>query len=493
MATSKDVRDIMGMAAQPGGAAVAATKKKAPKPVIGKKITGISREILALHGDRPPPVAIVDSSKAYRKRFKRDFKPSHWEHAEFDNSARPDGLLLRHWRKQPIQAQRDKANDENGDAMDVDSEAQPNPTTTPYEFAKYNVQIDVPTYTDEQYNAYLQDKDWSREETDYLLDLVKEYYQKWPVIIDRYEWQSSNQTSNPADPTAVAKLSDAKARDLEALKARYYFVSAKCMEFTFINGVADMNAEEFALHEQYTKFKPETERQRKNLAWQLCRRNPDDVKEEEYLLSELQRIMISAQKFEIERAELRQRLEIVPSPQNSKDRPIPSTSGELHALWQQLAQLDKSRKPRARISIDGSLQSPATGGLQTPASAGGHRDSISGSNQKRGSTSQQVPARLLNPRDELRFGVSTPTERTVSGVTFRTDKVLKLRQAKSQIQTQKIIQALTHLEIPDMLPLPTTRVVQAYEGLIQKINVLLDARKVLAKEQTELQTALAVK
>ena len=324
----------------------------------------MSREILALHGDRPPPVAIVDTSKVYRKRFKRDkFKPGHWEHVDFSNDARTDGLLLKHWRKQKTHPQKDNSSTSQAeDVMEVDGESPAKPAPTPYEFAKYNVQITVPTYTDEQYERYLKDNDWSREETDYLMELVKDYYQKWPVIIDRYEWQPP--TASIEEPTAMAKASDVKPRDLEALKARYYFICAKHMEFSLHNGVADMNAEEFALHEQYSRFRPEVERTRKNLAWALCRRNPDDVKEEEYLLSELQRIMISAQRFETERAELRQRLEIVSSPAN-KDRQLEMSSSNLHTLWQQLVAVDRSRKPRARISIDGSLQSPATaGGLQ---------------------------------------------------------------------------------------------------------------------------------
>ena len=55
------------------------------------------------------------------------------------------------------------------------------------------------------------------------------------------------------------------------------------------------------------------------------------------------------------------------------------------------------------------------------------------------------------------------------------------------------IKALAQLDIPELLPLPTTKVVQAFEGLIQKINLLLDARKTLAKEENELQTARAIK
>jgi DNA methyltransferase 1-associated protein 1 len=406
----------------------------------------------------------VDTAKAYRRGFKRDFKPARWENVEFDNSARPDGLRLKHWRKQTTAQPAAGA-----EAMEVDSEPAAQPA---YEFAKYDVEVTVPAFSDEQYERYLKSADWTREETDYLLSLVKSYAQKWPVIVDRYEW------AHPSPPPK---------RDLEALKARYYFVCAKAMEFSLPNGVADMNTEEFALHEQYGKFNPDAERTRKNLAWQLCRRSADDVKEEEYLLSELQRIMISAQKYEGERAELRQRLEYAGGPGGHS---LQLTSAALTQLYTQLMMQDRNRKARGgRMSID-TLQSPAMGGLATPGSAGAHRDSL-GSGQKK-AAAHQVPLRQLSARDEARFGVTTH-DRLTSGVTFRTDKILKLRAAKSHVQTQKIIQALAHLEIPELLPLPTTRVVEHFEALLGRINVLLDLRKVLAKEEAELQTARQIR
>jgi DNA methyltransferase 1-associated protein 1 len=434
-------------------------------------------------------VSIVDTAKAYRRGFKRDFKPARWENVEFDNSARSDGLRLKHWRKQPTQptqpTQPVQPVAASGDAMEVDPEQPPTAMPPPeYEFAKYDVEVTVPTFTDAQYERYLRDADWTRDETDYLMSLVKAYAQKWPVIIDRYEWSPVQSESQGLE------LSKSSPRDLESLKARYYSVCAKAMEFSLPNGVADMNAEEFALHEQYGKFNPETERTRKGLAWQLCRRSADDVKEEEYLLSELQRIMISAQKYENERAELRQRLEHV---DGANQHPLQLTSAQLNHLYTQLMMQDRNRKSRGgRMSID-TLQSPATGGgLATPASATAHRDSLGGSGQKKASASALVPARQLSPRDEARFGVTTH-DRLTSGVTFRTDKILKLRAAKSHVQTQKIIGALTNLEIPELLPLPTTRVVEHFEALIGRINVLLDLRKVLAKEEAELQTARQIR
>ena len=89
----------------------------------------------------------------------------------------------------------------------------------PYRFAKYNVEISVPQYDDEKYNAHLLSTDWTREETDYLLGLVKEYAQKWPIIVDRYEWPPGGVQ---ADSTALARTED--TRTLEQLKARYYQV-----------------------------------------------------------------------------------------------------------------------------------------------------------------------------------------------------------------------------------------------------------------------------
>jgi DNA methyltransferase 1-associated protein 1 len=456
----------------------------------------MSREVVALHGDRPPPVAIVDSSKVYRKRFKRDFKPSRWEHVDFANSARDDGLLLKHWRKKktaPPPAQ--VTNDVNGDIMEIDSQPVLGPTPTDYEFAKFNVEITVPTFTDEQYERFLVDRtgDWSQEETEYLLDVIKTYHQKWPVIYDRYEWKVTvPQSTVEGEEKNATVAAPVRERSMEEMKARYYFICAKSMEFSLPNGVAGMNTEEFALHDQYTKFNPELERRRKQLAWALCLREEKDIREEEFLLSELQRIMISAQKFETERAELRQRLEIAPTLSSGNGLSMPLSSATLNGLFNQLQAQDRNRKPRARVSLD-NIQTGANvpGGLTTPASAGGHRDSL-GSGNKRASLTAQTPIRTIGPRDEQRYGVTTH-DRLTSGVTFRTEKIQKLRQAKSNIQTQKIHQMLVELELPEILPLLTTRVMETYETLIANINRLTDARKVLAKEEQELMTARNLK
>ena len=129
-------------------------------------------------------------------------------------------------------------------------------------------------------------------------------------------------------------------------------------------------------------------------------------------------------------------------------------------------------------------QTPAGLTNGTPASANQKDTPMSATQQKKGSISTPHPVRQLDARAESRFGITTH-DRLTSGVTFRSDKLLKMRQAKSQIQTQKITQALVELGVPDMLQIPTQRVMDTFEALIQRVQKLVDARKLLEKEEAE--------
>lgn len=82
-----------------------------------------------------------------------------------------------------------------------------------YHFDQFNMKIDLPTYTSEEYEQYLQgitsddfvdqDPDWTKEETDYLWSLCADFNLRWIVIADRYQWEG-------------------KERKMEDLKDRYY-------------------------------------------------------------------------------------------------------------------------------------------------------------------------------------------------------------------------------------------------------------------------------
>ncbi|KAH9730890.1 SWR1-complex protein 4 [Citrus sinensis] len=77
------------------------------------------------------------------------------------------------------------------------------PPTGDYSFAKYNKSVDVVKYTDEEYEKYLTDPMWTKEETDQLFELCERFDLRFIVIADRFP----------------------SSRTVEELKDRYYGVS----------------------------------------------------------------------------------------------------------------------------------------------------------------------------------------------------------------------------------------------------------------------------
>jgi DNA methyltransferase 1-associated protein 1 len=65
-----------------------------------------------------------------------------------------------------------------------------------YPYSKFNIKPEIATYTDEEYETFLQVPDWNRSETDYLMHLCYKYDLRWPVIIDRYSLIPSRTTED---------------------------------------------------------------------------------------------------------------------------------------------------------------------------------------------------------------------------------------------------------------------------------------------------------
>lgn len=411
----------------------------------------------------------------------------------FTNPARNDGLILKHWRRKPtsvppVQEGEDAAMQDSGPTDYLEDCA---------DYVKYNITVDMPDFTDEEYDAHLRSEDWSREETDYLFGIVKDYSYRWAVIWDRYEWQAIQrrqrelaqavqQDNGDTDSNALATLPFAppreKERSLEEMKARFYEISAKLMKLRIPE--VQMDADQYSLYETLSKFDPVMERNRKMLATALMNRNMDEVKEEEFLLTELQRINMAAVRLDAERDELRARLD-APQANTSTAAGLQSftSSTALQALFQQLFQQDRSKKRSSGGSnAPGRLSLSANDMINTP--------SASNSANRRTSMAlppaapSQTPVKTLSPHQEHRFAVSTH-DRLTSGVTFGSDKLLKMRQAKSNVQTQKIASALQELGVPEIIPIPTSKVADVFEQLVSKVGRLLDVRKVKEKEMGE--------
>ncbi|KAB8070515.1 hypothetical protein BDV29DRAFT_33554 [Aspergillus leporis] len=489
-----DVRDMLDLPAE--GQPRPHKKQK----VVEKRPEGITRELYALLGERAPPIAINENRYKGRPKWMSKLRVRPWNMAPFSNEARSDGLVLRHWQRQvePAKPALDGPETEGEEQKQEDS-APPTPEQE-YLFAKYNVKARVPRrYTDEEYNRHLKSDDWSRQETDYLMDLVEDYDLRWVVIADRYEFQP-----HPVDTESnTSALVPAKqVRTMEHMKARYYFVAASMLALE--HPPSEMSEAEFDLHEKMMKFEPDRERARKELAALQLNRTADEVREEGILLEELKRITANEQNFIAERRELYSRLEVPISVGNTT---MYQSSQGLSQLLQTLLQADKSKKRRSILGPEGAAPSPAG---QTPAPNVGARDS-------RGETPSNAPAapvnkkaaaaaaaaaaankdtqqniKTLTPAEEVKYGVQHH-DRLAPGVQFRSDRAQKLTQAKSNVQTQKLAAALAELEVPLRLVMPTERVCKEFEKLIHSVNLLLDARKVAEKVESEIRVLEAAK
>ncbi|KAI5307903.1 swr complex subunit [Ascosphaera atra] len=267
-----------------------------------------------------------------------------------------------------------------------------------------------------------------------------------------------------------------------------------------------MSEAEFDTHEKMMNYNPEYERKRKELAEAQLNRSKEEVQEETYLLEELKRIVMNERQFVEDRKELYARLETPPSTGNTN---MYQTSQGLNNLLSNLMAADKSRKRRSLLGTE-SLLSPVSPMVpqsqqqagrdskppETPSTATGPTTTTT---KKGGSAAAAAAAvqpqhqiKQLTAAEKLKYGVSQH-ERLTSGVHFRNDKAVKLTQAKSNIQTQKLAAALTELEIPPRLVMPTEKVVKEFEKLIQQVNLLLDARKVSDKIEGEIKILEAAK
>ena len=50
------------------------------------------------------------------------------------------------------------------------------------------------SYTDAEYDTYLQHAEWTRQETDHLFDLCRQFECRFIVIYDRYAFGDTNRT-----------------------------------------------------------------------------------------------------------------------------------------------------------------------------------------------------------------------------------------------------------------------------------------------------------
>ncbi|KAI1171488.1 hypothetical protein F4777DRAFT_50529 [Nemania sp. FL0916] len=502
---SHDVRDVLNLPVDSAGIRPARKQKTGvPRP----NLKGLAREVQSLGGDNP--IAIVPEISTFKKRRFGSRKPAaRWEMSPFRNSGRDDSsLVLRHWKKE--------TDDQSRATSQPRSDGQ-TPAANGLEvakadaaedslFAKFNVQVDIPQYDDDQYSLNLVRDDWTKDETDYLFRLAAEFDLRWPLIWDRYEYSpplpevvKQEKDMDDVDPN-TAMIPATTPRTMEDLKQRYYEVAAKMMAVQ--KPVQYMTQAEFSLHEMMANFSPATELQRKKFAQDALNRSTDEAREEEQLLIEVRRIVARQQRLNLERQDLYRRLDFPPTEQDITS--FKSSSG-LTTLLQNLATADRSKKRRPLLDTTGGTTPgsahPSAHPNSTPVSegrresiaastTGGHRDSIGGGERperpsKKGGQQQQQERKKLTDQEEKIYGVSHH-DRLPSGPTFRYERINKILTTKSNAQHQRITNTLTELDIPTRLNMPTRGVVEAMEKLLSSISILLEIRKLNDKLDGEI-------
>jgi len=213
-----------------------------PKTI--KRPEGMAREVFALlYNDNKdaPPLFPTDTGQGYKsvkaKLGMKSVRP--WRWMPFTNPARKDGAIFHHWRR----------------ICDEGKE---------YPFAKFNKQVQVPTYSDSEYLQYLKSETWSRAETDHLFDLCRRFDLRFGIMADR--WDS-------------AKF---KSKSIEDLKERYYGVCTSLAKVKTGPGLHPDLKTYF--------FDAEHERKRKEQLLRLYNRTPEQIDEEQMLQNELRKI-----------------------------------------------------------------------------------------------------------------------------------------------------------------------------------------------------------
>lgn len=210
-----DIKDIMGIKGGGGPA-----PKKA-KEAAAKKPEGMSREVWQIsQGMAQDALApVVPMHAGLKDKRKVTARKVAWSWQPFKNSARSDNLMLKHWVKTGTGGTLLPGS--NGGDVGGD-----------YAFSKYNKKVDMVMYNDEEYESLLQfDSEWTKEETDYLFDLLARFDLRFIVVHDRWNYEEGEgDAKKPKD------------RTIEQMKSRYYAVAKRLLEAR-----AD-NPEEAATH-----------------------------------------------------------------------------------------------------------------------------------------------------------------------------------------------------------------------------------------------------
>ncbi len=255
-----DIKDIMGLPKH-GSDALEVKEKKEKEPKL-QKPKGMSREAFALLSASHPLMpsqlmgeidADSDTKKEKGKKFRGKIS---YEWRPFKNPSRNDDLELCHWVKC---------------YTNTATNSKIIPSENEYPFAKYNTHAKVMRYNDEEWKSLIEaDEGWTKEETDYMLDLIETMDMRWFAIADRYLYENDGKTIE---------------RSVDDIKGRYYSIARQLM-IGREGGTTAIANQVLIKH----PFDPQHERRRKAGLEQFLLRTPEQEAEEDNILQQAAKI-----------------------------------------------------------------------------------------------------------------------------------------------------------------------------------------------------------
>ncbi|EMD41063.1 hypothetical protein CERSUDRAFT_80713 [Gelatoporia subvermispora B] len=425
-ASAADVRSILSLP-NPSAAGPSQPRKPAAPTERARKPEGISRELYSLIGPSVPTLA----AQLAKPRLKQ--KPNlggggrvKWEWREFKNGARGDGLELSHWVKA---------------GSDPDAE---------YPFAKYNVQAPSYVYSQDEYTRLLEDSEWTKEETDYLFNLIREYDSRFYVVYDRYEFPNGT------------------PRTLEDIKDRYFSV---CRKLVRSRPWAGDEASKNQLLSSLT-FDKERETTRKKYVASLENRTPEQIAEEDALFIELQRLEQTERRFKRDRDELLRTLLGIESG-------LPDVQVDEEGL------AGMSHEPKKRKKGGNAVAE-----VETPVSASPSVISLGPAIPKKAQSAKSAAydAQHCIVRTEVPATTSSSTKIAHQPVYLRSYKL----PAPKMTAAPKIAQVLGELGISHTrLVMPTRDNCAQLESLLEAASALVETKKLVDKVDQDIRTLTA--
>ncbi|KAI9321628.1 hypothetical protein BX666DRAFT_1005703 [Dichotomocladium elegans] len=389
----------------------------------------ISREIYSLIGGAPP-IAFVKPT--FSAKYNTKEKATPWVQQAFTNPARADDLTLYHW------VPASKTNDE-------------------YNFAKFNRVIDVPEYTDDEYEKYLTDADWSKDETDYLMNMCRRFDLRFPVIEDRYGFGS-------------------KIRSMEDMKDRYYTVQRKLLKARpYTPGEYPQDRHTMIQQYAYDKTK---ETERKRVLKDLFNRTREEIEHEQALFVEARRIEMNEPPLAREREALLGALQLEQAQQAPTAPLTPSASNTGGILS---STTSASSAGGASLSTPGGIG--ITGGTTATPGLDKKRKKLSVSDEAGASSATKKNRRISNASSGiLEDVIPERKEKMIQGVYVRSQK---LPVVTKQALQQKLLKTMGDMDIPIRPSMPTAQVVLKYDQLHHSLIHMLDLRKTVEKLEAE--------